>query len=782
MRVVVTYAREDIEAVRTLVDDITQFGHDVWIDEQLRGGQEWWDEVLAEIRRCDLYVFALSSRSLSSVPCTEELRYADSLRRPLLPVMIGTVDTDFLPPILGRAQLVDYREPTRTAVVALAASLATFGPAVPLPSPLADPPPIPQSQLYELDVAVRSLVELSREEQLSLLDRLTFASRDERRRGGARDLLRLFRQRFDIIGDIRDQCDEILARLDDSPIVEKPATRQGRRQPSGELDEEDRRRREHEAIVRFLTVDQPFGPPDSDRLFGEGFVGTDILFDRANRIFAQAAPKGASYIVGRKGAGKTAFLFGSLLSTGSAVQGLRTSDVYSKFVATTKHLEDQLLSPLFADHVAQLWDAVFYNVAAFHICRTESSEDPPDDLALLTEYVPEEIALQSDPTAIVEWFLAAVRDKADTSPPGTNVHELLADVLPGRRRFVAAQLAVGKVMQDRSQPLNIVMDNLEDLHLRLDDVRGALQGLFRCVGQISGAGTRRDFQVRICLPSEPYDKILLLSTNPAKDFRVGDVVPIYWSAKELLHLAGARFELFLKFNYPVEYDELRHRARRIGHPDDGVGLLRTALPSEIVNGLGITEDPVGYLMRHTQLIPRHLIEILNGVFASKAQGSVPWQVTTEAVIRGTRAAERVIVPSILGAYAGTYVEPQKTIRALANRLGIRFSTSQLHAAYNREGIRKSSGLDFDEFLELLLTIGAVGVFESETDRYYKALFQYTFSAPLTALEGLDDLCFHPLFTRYLHSQSLQQLRGRTKVTYPYGSDPAEDYRGDLGYE
>jgi hypothetical protein len=173
---------------------------------------------------------------------------------------------------------------------------------------------------------------------------------------------------------------------------------------------------------------------------------------------------------------------------------------------------------------------------------------------------------------------------------------------------------------------------------------------------------------------------------------------------------------------------------------------------------------------------------LNGVFVSKAQGSLPWQVTSEAVIRGTRAAERVIVPSILGAYAGTYVEPQKTIRALANRLGIRFSTSQLHSAYNREGIRKSSGLDFDEFLELLLTIGAVGVFESETDRYYKALFQYTFSAPLTALEGSDDLCFHPLFTRYLHAQSLAQLRGRTKVTYPYGSDPAEDYRADLGYE
>jgi hypothetical protein len=777
MRVVVTYAREDIESARVLVDDISQFGHDVWIDELLLGGQEWWDEVLAMIRQCDLYVFAVTARSLNSDPCAEELRYADMLHRPLLPVMMDSVDTDFLPPALARAQFVDYREPTRQAVVALAAALATSGKARPLPTPLPEPPPIPQSRLYELDVAVRSPAQLTREEQLNLLDRLRVASRDPRRRSGTMDLLQLFRQRFDIIGDIRDQSDEVIAQA-----LGPASGQQGRRQPSDAGGPEERRRREHAAIVRFLTTEQPFGPPDSDRLFGDGFSGTDVLFDRANRIFMQAAPKGASYIVGRKGAGKTAFLFGSILSTGCAVQGLRTSDVYSTFIATTNHLEQQLQSPLFADHVALLWEAVFYNVAAFHICRSGSSADLQDPLGLVTDYVPEKIARQPDPTSMVEWFLAAVRAKADSSPPGTGVHELLGDLLPGRRRYSAARLAVSQVMQDRRQPLTIVMDNLEDLHLRLDEVRGALQGLFRCVGQISGAGSTRDFQVRICLPSEPYDKIHLLSTNPSKDFRVGDVVPIYWSAKELLHLAGARFELFLKFNHPVEHEHLRIKARRVGNAEDGVGLLRTALPSEIVNGLGITEDPVGYLMRHTQLIPRHLIEILNGVFSSKAQGSVPWLVTSQAVIRGTRAAERVIVPSILGAYAGTYVEPQKTIRALANRLGIRFTTSNLHMAYNREGIRKSSGLDFDEFLELLLTIGAVGVFESETDRYYKTLFQYTFSAPLTALEGSDDLCFHPLFTRYLHAQSLAQLRGRTKVTYPYGSDPSEDYRADLGYE
>jgi hypothetical protein len=119
---------------------------------------------------------------------------------------------------------------------------------------------------------------------------------------------------------------------------------------------------------------------------------------------------------------------------------------------------------------------------------------------------------------------------------------------------------------------------------------------------------------------------------------------------------------------------------------------------------------------------------------------------------------------------------------LANRLPVHFSASELHAAYNQGGVNKATGLDFDEFVQMLFTIGVVGAYMSESSRYYRAQFQYTFPVPLTAVEGVDSLCFHPLFTRYLNRQSLPTLRGKSKVTYPYGSDVSEEYRAELGYE
>ena len=43
----------------------------------------------------------------------------------------------------------------------------------------------------------------------------------------------------------------------------------------------------------------------------------------------------------------------------------------------------------------------------------------------------------------------------------------------------------------------------------------------------------------------------------------------------------------------------------------------------MTGGLGVEEDTVAYLLRHTQLLPRHLIEILNNVFTAPVPDSQP---------------------------------------------------------------------------------------------------------------------------------------------------------------
>ncbi|MGH2373967.1 MAG: hypothetical protein ACRDIC_10945, partial [bacterium] len=160
-----------------------------------------------------------------------------------------------------------------------------------------------------------------------------------------------------------------------------------------------------------------------------------------------------------------------------------------------------------------------------------------------------------------------------------------------------------------------------------------------------------------------------------------------------------------------------------------------------------------------------------------------WAVTPQAVMAGTRYAERLLVSGILNAYQASYPDAAAALRKLAGECDLSFPVNALHKVYNRVGIRKITHLDFDEFLSMLFGLGVVGVRFGQTGRYNKAHFQYTFDHPLTYQEDSDQLCVHPLFTRHLMERAIPRLRReRAQATYPYGCDPkGEDYRKAFGY-
>jgi hypothetical protein len=532
----------------------------------------------------------------------------------------------------------------------------------------------------------------------------------------------------------------------------------------------------HPTIGDILSLDEPFGPPDADQLFAGCWDAAFQLIDRTNVVYSRAAANRPVYLVGRKGAGKTAFLKGTFYDGGIPFEELISGSVYSKYLGFIRRFQERH-APLFADQLADLWATLFEHVAIYHVCRTASPTDPLDALQTLWDYHQAAHVVERDATKVVEQLLACMKELSDAMPAGADVSELIALLASGGRSYEEARLALRTITAARGRRVVILMDNLEDLHSRLYDVGPALQGLFRCVGRTTSSEDHADFDLQLCLPSEPYDDIQAMSASPEKDFR--RVLPIYWSARELLHLVSTRLEQHLEAHHPEQLADLQVKAKPLGN--DPAALLRCALPPQLVNGLGITEDPVAYILRHTQLLPRHAIELLNAVFRDHTAGSRPWDVQPGAIIAGTRTAERTIVSGILNAYSGNYPELRKGIGALANRLPIRFGVNTLRTTFNQAGIRKTTGMEFFDFLQMLFTVGVVGVFTSETRRYYEAQFQYTFASPLTAVEGEDDLCLHPLFTRHLLAQALRRMRGRTKVTYPYGTDPAEDYRIDLGY-
>ena len=74
-------------------------------------------------------------------------------------------------------------------------------------------------------------------------------------------------------------------------------------------------------LSEILTAREPFGPRDSETLSRAAAAEYDQLFDRNNGIYAQAsAARPRTYLIGRKGAGKTAFLHGAAFRAGAPPQ------------------------------------------------------------------------------------------------------------------------------------------------------------------------------------------------------------------------------------------------------------------------------------------------------------------------------------------------------------------------------------------------------------------------------------------------------------------------------
>jgi hypothetical protein len=119
MRIFVSYSRRTHDQVTTLIREIEDLGHTVSSDHGLVAGHVWWEQLLAQIRDCDVFLFALAPAALESPACKRECQYAYELNKVILPVVVSDgVSFNLLPPALSAIQSVDYRAQDRAAAFA----------------------------------------------------------------------------------------------------------------------------------------------------------------------------------------------------------------------------------------------------------------------------------------------------------------------------------------------------------------------------------------------------------------------------------------------------------------------------------------------------------------------------------------------------------------------------------------------------------------------------------------------------------------------------------------
>lgn len=192
MSMFLSYTRADQERVQSLTEDLQRLGRPPWLDREIHGGAPWWREIIHRIQTADVFLFALSEDSLRSRPCQLELRYADQLRIPVIPIMVGDIGNRRVP--VASRHIIDYRTRSADVVIELVAAITELE-SEPrrLPDPLPDPPPVPFEYLYRLAGAI-NVEEIPRREQGLLIAELRQQLRDEDDEVARHDIVGLLQQ------------------------------------------------------------------------------------------------------------------------------------------------------------------------------------------------------------------------------------------------------------------------------------------------------------------------------------------------------------------------------------------------------------------------------------------------------------------------------------------------------------------------------------------------------------------------------------------------------------
>ena len=215
-RVFVSYSRTDLDAVMQLVDDLQAVGVEAWHDQTLTGGQRWWDQILANMREYDTFVFALSPASLDSEACRSELSYAVALCKTILPVLVADgVNLNLLSQPLNEIQVTDYRKRDKEASFALVRSIYTAPAVTALPDPLPNPPHVPISYLGSLKERIDCTTPLSPQDQNLLFLELEEAIAEGRSPTEIRDLLLSLKRRDDLLAKVATKVDAAIKSLGD---------------------------------------------------------------------------------------------------------------------------------------------------------------------------------------------------------------------------------------------------------------------------------------------------------------------------------------------------------------------------------------------------------------------------------------------------------------------------------------------------------------------------------------------------------------------------------------
>ena len=519
----------------------------------------------------------------------------------------------------------------------------------------------------------------------------------------------------------------------------------------------------NDMIKPYITRDEPFGPIDSSDIDLRDVDVLQKLFEQHNWIYRNMRHR-PSIIMGRKGSGKTSYLRSVYFEDKyNYYTEIRTDHALTHISKVVQNLAKEAAFP---EMLSELWETILW-ICVFSEMQGQSLLSQ-DQLSLVNTYL-EKMGVQ-DASSVddVLWKLTRTFDEVLADDPMDGLSEVLRRF--DRVAFKNTLAAVEDSLKAADKKFVILMDSLDDFQLDFNSVSYSLQGLLKFVGSMNKPRDMVD--IRFCLPTELYRRIIKLSSNPNKDFRRS--LKLQWTASELVLIGAQRLMLYLDLYYPEYLKKLQPLDPTVRA--DALRLFQAVLPKFIENHSGFQEETISYILRHTQLLPRHFLMLLNSIFRSTGgtQGLNPFPIPESRIINGIRQVEERLVTEIFVAFKPIYPNAEEICKRCLPELGHKFSVGQLHQIYTRRGKAVFEGDNLFEFQRMLLEIGAMGRVKpgKATEVYIQGNFEYTIAHEI-AISHNDELCIHPLFSGIFGNDTQE------RPVYPYGSDLDDDPRDNV---
>jgi hypothetical protein len=514
-----------------------------------------------------------------------------------------------------------------------------------------------------------------------------------------------------------------------------------------------------------LTPTKPLGPENQS--FVKDSHDAAELLDGAPP-FLDALKDRATIILGRRGSGKSSVLHGhrALLQYGHAfgqfddkvLDGpdlivpflnwvefhLMASRVGRELSALLKDNEDpDFLFDATISDIWQffIWESIFSNINHAH-SEGELSNDEENSLG-----------------PVFEFFTLSSISSTDMS------------TVASQTLVMNAQSGLTNYLTTRNKVCHVLFDNLDRYPIRNPLIESVVSGFLRAVHDINENFPR--IKIIVCIPEEIESYLQKYSTNIEKDFTATH--RMRWRPIDLLQIVAYRYQRFMEIYDNEFYNSIKKldTSKR----KDVISLFNRILPPTVENSLGYQEPSLAYIIRHTQLIPRHFIILFNNILLKTHIHTGGFRSIDEKSIRaGVSEGEKYVGAQILKPFEEIYPKLLKSSHLLLGTLPAICDESDLDKIHGRFKDRVE-----DDILDIwgtLYEMGVIGMIDAEDikqtpsgdgisgdGKYVYAKFHFNSDFTFSKSDR-QHYCIHPIFSRYY---GLVRSKGSNMMAlYPKG--------------